>query len=313
MIRQLTIGLMFATLVGCIGRGKHEIVEVQLEATRYALSSRTAACNESVAERDDVIAGLEEKVLEHSLFAGAQAHRIEALEEELAKHATEVADTATPDERIEAAVSEVRDALGALSAQRAASALQSRLRDQVFKAFEALRATDKPVTVNLDDTRWAIRLPSDRMFNHGTTDLSPFGLDLLTFVLTAIETLDGWELVVEGHTDDQPRHSVAHPSNWELGFDQAMAVLRVVEERGVTKGAAASFAGTRPIIEADSADARKTNRRIELVLTPPAPEPPPPPPELTPDPAPEDGAEPQPDPPAPEAPETPGEPAPTEQ
>ena len=48
--------------LSCISRSTHELVEVQLDATRSALSARNAQCYLDVSARDSTIAGLESHI-----------------------------------------------------------------------------------------------------------------------------------------------------------------------------------------------------------------------------------------------------------
>jgi flagellar motor protein MotB len=110
-----------------------------------------------------------------------------------------------------------------------------------------------------------VRIPSDDLFNEGRVTLSPQGRLLLDDLARALVPARGWRLRATGHTDAEPRHSAAHPSNWELGFAQAMLVVRALQDAGleadVTVG---SGAGEHPL----GPDVAK-NRRVELLLRPP--------------------------------------------
>lgn len=75
-------------------------------------------------------------------------------------------------------------------------------------------------------------------------------------------------LRVEGHTDDQPIHSIAFPSNWELSAARAAAVVRIFGERGVEpeRASVVGYGPYRPLVPNDSEAARTANRRVVVVV-----------------------------------------------
>lgn len=78
-----------------------------------------------------------------------------------------------------------------------------------------------------------------------------------------------WVLRVDGHTDNVPINTAPFPSNWELSTARAISVVRHLIDNGVppTRLVAAGFGEFQPLDAADSDDARRKNRRIELKLT----------------------------------------------
>ena len=78
------------------------------------------------------------------------------------------------------------------------------------------------------------------------------------------------DVLVEGHTDDQPIASARFPSNWELSSARASTVARFFEEEGV-KGKRLKVVGYgayRPRFRNDSTAKRSLNRRIDVVIKP---------------------------------------------
>ncbi|MFP6716205.1 MAG: OmpA family protein, partial [Alphaproteobacteria bacterium] len=71
------------------------------------------------------------------------------------------------------------------------------------------------------------------------------------------------------HTDTRPINTPQFPSNWELSVARAISVVRYLVDRGVSphRLMAAGFGEFQPLVDRDSDDAYKANRRIELKLT----------------------------------------------
>lgn len=73
---------------------------------------------------------------------------------------------------------------------------------------------------------------------------------------------------VEGFTDDVPISTAAFPSNWELSAGRASSVLRMLVDSGLdpTRMAAIGFGEYRPIADNDTAEGRRQNRRVAIVV-----------------------------------------------
>lgn len=78
-----------------------------------------------------------------------------------------------------------------------------------------------------------------------------------------------WVLQVDGHTDRRPISTARFPSNWELSAARAISVAQVLVEQGIPpdRVAARGFAEFQPLDPADTLDAYRRNRRIEIKLT----------------------------------------------
>jgi chemotaxis protein MotB len=78
-----------------------------------------------------------------------------------------------------------------------------------------------------------------------------------------------WILRIDGHTDRVPIHNEAFASNWELSAARAVSVVRFLSQKGIPEKrmAAAGFSKYHPIDTADTSEAYRKNRRIEIKLT----------------------------------------------
>jgi chemotaxis protein MotB len=111
------------------------------------------------------------------------------------------------------------------------------------------------------------------LFPSGSADLTEEGRAVLEQVARQLRDLGDHEIRVEGHTDDRPIQSARFPSNWELSVVRSAAVVRALVREGVSPAsiAAIGYGAERPIAPNEDADGRARNRRIEIVLVPPAP------------------------------------------
>jgi chemotaxis protein MotB len=76
-------------------------------------------------------------------------------------------------------------------------------------------------------------------------------------------------MLVEGHTDNVPINSSAFPSNWELSAARAASVVRYLALEGVSASrlGAMGYGEFNPIATNDSADGRRKNRRVVLLIS----------------------------------------------
>ena len=75
--------------------------------------------------------------------------------------------------------------------------------------------------------------------------------------------------MIDGHTGRVPVTSGRFASNWELSTARAVSVVRFLSSQGIPEGnmAAAGFNNFHPLDPADTTDAYRKNRRIEIKLT----------------------------------------------
>jgi chemotaxis protein MotB len=117
---------------------------------------------------------------------------------------------------------------------------------------------------------------SEVFFDTGQALLLPEGRAELDKLASALIDLDkqipseiAWVLRVDGHTDVRPINSPVFKSNWELSSARAISVVQYLVSLGVPpqRLVAAGFAEFQPLDTAQTEEAYKRNRRIELKLT----------------------------------------------
>lgn len=119
-------------------------------------------------------------------------------------------------------------------------------------------------------------LQAELLFPSGTAELSEQGKvqlkQVAAVLLQLIPSIPDdlpWILRVDGHTDRVPIHSEKFASNWELSMARAVSVVRYLVELGIPEErmVAAGFSKFHPIDPADTEEAYRKNRRIEIKLT----------------------------------------------
>ena len=127
----------------------------------------------------------------------------------------------------------------------------------------------------LEDRRGLVlSIPEASAFATGSADLSPTAMQAVERLAGSLRKLPD-AVLIEGHTDDVPIHTVRFASNWELSTARATAVVQWLIERGGVEASRLSAAGYgefHPRVPNESAQARARNRRVDVVIakgTPP--------------------------------------------
>jgi chemotaxis protein MotB len=259
-MRLLLLALLTS---GCVAKGRYELLEVQLDATRTAVSARGQQHAEETRAMEARIAELEEELV----LRKAELDLLR-VREALSDHAVAVAQ-----EQVEQLLGEIQR----LEAVKAGGELPPDLTHEVPQPevdagvlhartavlADALAPVLDRVELRIEDTEVVVTVPLAQLVQEGWTTLSPRGEVLVKDLARALSAVPGAPVRVEGHTDTVPRHSATFPSNWERGFGAALVMLRGLEAEGApVQLSAASLAGTRPLDGIDPQD--DAQQRVEL-------------------------------------------------
>jgi chemotaxis protein MotB len=121
-----------------------------------------------------------------------------------------------------------------------------------------------------------LQVSSTAFFDSGSALLSDSGRAILQGVAVDLgsEKYLGYQVTVEGHTDDTPISTAQFPSNWELSTSRAAAVVRYLLDQGLPAPMlrAAGYADSFPIAPNRDAAGRPVpenqarNRRVVIKL-----------------------------------------------
>ncbi|MBV5318278.1 MAG: OmpA family protein [Desulfobulbaceae bacterium] len=119
------------------------------------------------------------------------------------------------------------------------------------------------------DKTMRIILTGDLLFPSGQADLTANAKESLK-KLSSIIKKTPYMINVIGHTDSQPVRSSRYPSNWELSLARAGRVARfLIDETKLpaTQFSVSGYSSFRPVQPNTSQENRKTNRRVEIILS----------------------------------------------
>jgi chemotaxis protein MotB len=123
------------------------------------------------------------------------------------------------------------------------------------------------VNVRRTDRGVEVEMKSSMLFESGSARLSREALKALRNVILIVKPLPNM-INVEGHTDNVPISTISFPSNWELSAARAASVVHYFAKLGVAseRMAAIGYGEFRPLSSNATAEGRKNNRRVNLLI-----------------------------------------------
>jgi type VI secretion system protein ImpK len=128
----------------------------------------------------------------------------------------------------------------------------------------ALTVDEKP------DGSALVRLNATAMFASGGTEVTARQVPMLHAITAALNQVPG-RVIVVGHTDDQPVHSLKFKDNYALSAERARSVLQILGQ-GIDNAGRLESSGagsSQPIaLPASLPENRARNRRVEILYSP---------------------------------------------
>ncbi|EKD27248.1 MAG: hypothetical protein ACD_79C00783G0002 [uncultured bacterium] len=115
-----------------------------------------------------------------------------------------------------------------------------------------------------------IRVLDNVLFNTGTLELTDKSIKILREIGEILSLYQDRNVRVEGHTDNVSISNPKFSSNWELSALRAVTVVKVFIDLCKLEPAMFSAVGNgqyRPIADNDTLRGRKTNRRVEIIIS----------------------------------------------
>lgn len=175
--------------------------------------------------------------------------------------------------RFEQVQAGIAQEIGKRDTVRPIQVLEVDLTDAVFNM-----GLDSAVSVSTDDEGIIMEMASGSFFASGTADLKR---DAIPFLKEVGDLLNeprylGFQIEIEGHTDDDPIKTERFPSNWELGAGRAITLVRFFNALQVEaqRMRAISFGDTQPKLPNRDEDGNpipenmEENRRVVVRIYP---------------------------------------------
>lgn len=143
------------------------------------------------------------------------------------------------------------------------------LKESVTKAL--LGFNNNGLTIVQKNGKVYVSLEERLLFASGSTVVDPKGEEALKQLAKVLEKNKDINVLIEGHTDNVPIKGGNIKDNWDLSVLRATSVVRILGRSAEVNPIRLTPAGKgeyQPIDTGNSAEARKKNRRIEVILTP---------------------------------------------
>lgn len=143
------------------------------------------------------------------------------------------------------------------------------LKETVTKAL--LGFNNNGLTIEQKNGKVYVSLEERLLFASGSTVVDPKGEEALKQLGNVLEKNTDINVLIEGHTDNVPIKGGNIKDNWDLSVLRATSVVRILTKNEKINAMRLTPAGRGeylPIDTGSSAEARKKNRRIEIILTP---------------------------------------------
>lgn len=184
------------------------------------------------------------------------------------------------------------DALKALEAELNLKSIQLKDREAKVKELEQILANkDKAVrelkekvqqallgfennglTIEQKNGKVYVSLEESLLFASGSYTVNSKGTDVLKKLAKVLEQNTDINVMVEGHTDNVPyKGSGDLKDNWDLSVKRATSVVKIIIDNSSVKPDRLIAAGRSeyvPLDNSNTSEARKKNRRTEIILTP---------------------------------------------
>ncbi|MES2762802.1 MAG: OmpA family protein [Bacteroidota bacterium] len=213
------------------------------EKDNATLSGKLQMTQEQLLKKEDELKALE-------LRLNKQQQDLDALSAELKKR--------------EARVNELESILR--NKDQATADLKKKLQDALL-GFEG-----KGLTITQKNGKVYVSMDESLLFESGKTAVQPKGIEALKNVAKVLEQNPDINVLIEGHTDDVPMVGKGEiKDNWDLSVIRATSVTKIILQNSKTDPTRITSAGRGEFFPLDAAktpEARKKNRRTEIILTP---------------------------------------------
>lgn len=232
-----------------LDKNKELLSTNQSETSRLMVNYQDS--QEKLQKKEDELRKLEKEL-------GVKQDNLTVLQKDLTKSQTEL-------EKKQARVKELESILA--KKDSAVMALKTKVQDAL------LGFINKGLTVETRNGKVYVSLDEKLLFASGSINVDPKGVDALKKLANVLEQNPEINIMVEGHTDNIPYNSNggAIKDNWDLSVLRSTSITKILLNNSKIEGKRITSAGRGeyvPIDVINSAEARKKNRRTEIILTP---------------------------------------------
>ena len=249
---------------------------VKLEDNLVAVIQKSASLNQKLQGSKNQIERLNQEM-------AARDEKLEKLAEEHQALVGQFDNLAEEREYLNRKTQELNRKLGLSSVQLDTIAQEAISKEKKLLAlntsYEELKTRlnkqiqEKELQISTLENKLNIRLLNKILFDPGQTVISPNGKRVLESLAKELKKVEGIQISVEGHTDNQPlgqKIRTIYIDNLGLSVARSAAVARKLRGMGVNPKilSAAGYSMHRPVAANAAPEGQQQNRRVEIILAP---------------------------------------------
>lgn len=130
---------------------------------------------------------------------------------------------------------------------------------------------DEDIDVEVDKTVVFVNLSDKMLYNSGSYELTDRATEVLGKIAQIIKAKPGFEVMVEGYTDDVPMNSKCVTDNWDLSVKRSTSVVRALQDKhnvDPNRLIAAGRGEYNTLVPNDSPENKAINRRTRIIILP---------------------------------------------
>lgn len=227
-----------------------EELEKQIDALRQGSTEELSRLMQELQTLQSDLQNREDRVRQAEAKIQKQEQDLKAAQDDLAKQ--------------QARLQELQQAL-----DEQKSAVNS-LKDKLNSALRGFY--DQGLSVYEKNGKVYVSLEEQLLFKTGSYSLDPKGQEAIKSLAEVLANNPEINILVEGHTDNVPLTGTGQiKDNWDLSVMRATAVTKIILGNAKIAPARITASGRGeyvPLDEANTPEARRKNRRTEIILTP---------------------------------------------
>ena len=130
---------------------------------------------------------------------------------------------------------------------------------------------DNDINISVDKTVVMINLSDKMLYKSGRSDIQARAFEVLGKIAKIIKSRPGFDVMVEGYTDNRSIRNSCLKDNWDLSVKRATSVVRTLQTRFNIDPNRLIAAGRREyntLAPNDSKEGRSINRRTRIIIMP---------------------------------------------
>jgi chemotaxis protein MotB len=142
------------------------------------------------------------------------------------------------------------------------------LKQQIDKYIQKNGLSTQLVT-QLNQSELLITIRDNALFPSGSASIKPNSQKLASAIGQMLQQYPDYEILVTGHTDNQPINTAEFPSNWELSSKRAINFMKILLANTAfdpKRFSAIGYGEFRPLDSNATEAGRAKNRRVEVSI-----------------------------------------------